>query len=360
MNGQGMLRTAACCALGLVAAAQGEVDRQQAELARNQRSLQQSRAEVERLLDLRLRHDLGLPADMSDRTFRPASPLTTEQVEKMNQELRDEDANTATLLERYEKLRAAVEQLRTDAAAKERSEQGRGTEVPAAGVAVPAGSGTRAKPSNHAPAPDAEAAKPEAPAAGERAPAPVPAASAPALPAGLDPLRAQIHGSTDHQRVAHALFKAGQALMDQAAHAAEQGQAAAAKELDDRGKDRLLRAIDELAPLLREKEPPFAALFCRGRCLELLFRHAERHDGLSPTGKSRDWQRREQEVRDPFLQIAARDLRKAGPRGESEVLGAWGKAAQSAIEHFRWMNLNAAYDATATIRALTWPGERDQ
>ena len=52
-------------------------------------------------------------------------------------------------------------------------------------------------------------------------------------------------------------------------------------------------------------------------------------------------------------------LRKVGARGETEVLGPWGKAAQTALEHFRWMNLNAGYDATALIDALTWPGEKD-
>ena len=64
------------------------------------------------------------------------------------------------------------------------------------------------------------------------------------------------------------------------------------------------------------------------------------------------------EVREPFLAISARDVRKTGERGEVEVLGAWGKAAQSAMEHFRWMNLHAGYDPRAAIEALTWPGER--
>jgi hypothetical protein len=35
-------------------------------------------------------------------------------------------------------------------------------------------------------------------------------------------------------------------------------------------------------------------------------------------------------------------------------------AAQAALEHFRWMNLHSAYDASAAIEALTWPGEKDQ
>jgi hypothetical protein len=83
----------------------------------------------------------------------------------------------------------------------------------------------------------------------------------------------------------------------------------------------------------------------RASCLELLFRHAERYEGLDPTTSARDWQRREQEVREPFLKITARDVRKTGARGETEVLGAWGLAAQTALDHFRWMNLHGNYDA---------------
>jgi len=148
--------------------------------------------------------------------------------------------------------------------------------------------------------------------------------------------------------------------MDRAAVAREQDQEAVAKELDDRGKERLRRALDELSPLLQQKEPPFDALFQQGKLLELLFRHSERNENLGPTTSARDWQRREQEVREPFLRIAARDVKKAGARGESELLGPWGMAAQTALENFRWINLHASYDARATIDALTWPGERQQ
>jgi hypothetical protein len=144
--------------------------------------------------------------------------------------------------------------------------------------------------------------------------------------------------------------------MDRADAARAQGQDAAAKQLDDRAVERLRRALDELAPLLQAKEPALEALFCQGRCLELLFRHAERHEGLSLQASARDYQRREQEVREPWLRMTTRDVRRTGARGETEVLGQWGMAAQAALEHFRWMNLHAAYDAHATIEALTWPG----
>jgi hypothetical protein len=172
----------------------------------------------------------------------------------------------------------------------------------------------------------------------------------------LDPLRAQIHGSKDHQRVAQSLFKAGQALMDRAVSLRAQGRAEAARELDDRGRERLLRAVDELQPLLQEKQPPFVSLFYLGRCRELLFRYSQRHEGLSLEASRRAFNQRAQEVRDPFLQISARDVSKGGESGDVETLGPWGQAAKTAMEHFRWMNINSRYDATAKIEALTWPG----
>jgi hypothetical protein len=268
-------------------------------------------------------------------------------MERMGQELRDADAETAVLAERLEKLRGVAELKKTEAEARARreAEERAFITVPVAGsgpvrsepVAATAGSSE----------PPRDAARPEVPE--------------PLLEVGaIDPLRTTIQGSTDHQRVANALFKAGQALMTRAASARHQGHLEIARQLDERGKDRLQRALDELKPLLESKEPPYEALFCRGRCLELLFRHSERHEKLSLTTSTRDYQRREQEVREPFLAITVRDKRATGQRGEVEVLGPWGLAAQSAMQHFAWTNQHAGYDAMTAIKALTWPGEKDQ
>jgi hypothetical protein len=351
---------------GTVAFAQSEQERAQAELARMQRQLQASRGEGDRLLDLRMRHDLGLPTDSGERTFRQAQPVSTEAMERMHQELRDQEAENLTLVERFEKLRTAVDQLRADAAAKQSAAQDPDavTVIPSVGSAPVRGPTPGQRPFPVA-EPEVDGAKD--PTAGPSTVARDVGLDPGMVHASLDAVQAQIHGSTDHLRVAHALFKAGQALMDRAVAARDragstkdQALLASAKELDERGKERLLRAIDELAPLLQPKDAPFEVLFCKGRCLELLFRHAERHEGLSLAGTPREWQQREQAVRDPFLMIAARDVTRSGTRGETEVLGAWGKAAQSAIEHFRWMNVNAAYDALPAIRSITWPGEKDQ
>ena len=346
----------AWCCIGLALAQGSDAERTQAEIGRVKRQLQQSRAEAERLHELRLRHDLGLPGDETERTFRPAAPIDTESMDRMSQELRDEDAQTATMLERYNKLRTAVDQLRADAEARAQREAAEQPSfvVPSAGapLTTPAANPPGAAPG---PEPALPVRSPQQPDPARQLPATEPVAVS-----SLDPMRATITGSTDHQRVAQALFRAGQALLERGAIAHEQGQLVVAKEFDDRGREKLQRALDELAPLLKQKEPSYEALFYQGRCLEQLFRYSERHEKLSMSTSALDYQKREQAVRDPFLRITARDVRKSGARGEVEVLGPWGMAAQTAMEHFRWMNLHAGYDATAAIQALTWPGENER
>ncbi len=348
------------CVAGVLAAQEGDA-KAAPELQRMQRQLQQNKTEVERLVEMRLRHDLGLPGEGDDSAFRAPAPVNTEDMERSRQELRDQDAANASLLERYNKLKSQADLLHADAEAQARSEA-KSHEF----VVVPPANSMQPRMRTDDPRAPFPVSSPPATPAGEGAPAAAPAvASAPpsrAVPTVfdivLDPIRGQIQGSSDHQRVAQALFKAGQALMDRADTAREQQQEEGARELDARAKERLVRAVDELAPLLEAKEPPFQALFYLGRTRELLFRMSQRYDGLSLANSTREYQRREQEVREPFLAISARDVRKTGERGEVEVLGAWGKAAQSAMEHFRWMNLHAGYDPRAAIEALTWPGER--
>ena len=333
---------------GALASAQ---ERQQSELGQLQGELRQRRAEEQRLLDIRQRHDLGLPGEeRDDRTFR-AAPVNTETMERMLKQKEDEESAAMVLNAEYEKLRAAVDQLKAAAEERMRAEAADHPlgVVPQAGVAVP----RTTQPGGNVPVQQSQAID----AGADRKPTEH-GAPEPVLPAPLDPIVTQIHGSNDHQRVATALFRSGQDLMRVAATARAQGHAATAKELDDRGRDKLVRAIAELEPLLAVKEPPFAALFYLGRSRELLFRYSERHEQLSPSGSSRDYARREQEVREPFLAITARDVERTGPRSDVDLLGDWGRAAQTAMTNFSWTNQHAAYDAMPTIKALTWPGER--
>jgi hypothetical protein len=330
--------------------AQGEAERS-SELSRTQRLLQQNRSEVERLIDARLRHDLGLPGDEADATQRSGPAPTTEAMERSRQELRDQDATTAQLLERYNQLKAAVEQLRTETAAQmdARQAEEQFVVVPTAGAAAPrqGASGTPRQ-------------APPAAAGPETAPAPEPPPPLPMIGVDLDPLRGQIHGSTDHLQVAHSLFKAAQMLMDRAATLRDQKQLAGAEVLDARAKEKLTRALDELAPLLEGKDPALPVLFYQGRCRELLFRLAERHEGLSLGRAPTEYQKREQQVRDPFLAVTARDVQKQGARGENEVMGMWGLAAQTAMDHFVWINRNASYMPKTPIGSITWSGEQER
>jgi hypothetical protein len=337
-----------------------ETDRQRVE-----RSLQQSKAEAERLLDLRLRHDLGLLTanglDASERAFVATTPATSEAIDRMQAQLREEAAATAVLRDSYERLRQAAEQARAAAeAAASAAAREPFVAVPAAGRPAPTRASRQRQEADAAARAGAGAplAMFEAPAApaGESSPAAI--ASAEGLPAAaglpkLDPVRAQIAGCNDHRRIAVALLKAGQALCDEAAARRAAGDDAGAMQLAGRAVERLRRAIEVLAPHANDKNASFETLFCQGRALELLFRHAERYDGLAPGSGDRAWEKREQEVRAPWLQIAARDVVKAA---DAEVLGPWGKAAQTALEHFRWTNLHGAYDAAATIDAIVWPG----
>jgi len=346
MNRRNLGPALAAALAGSLFAQQDADQRTHAEMARTQRELQQNRSDLERLIARRMQHDFGLPGEDDPANLRPATPVTTEARDRLLQEWRDQDAATASLAERYNKLRGMVDSLRADAVERAKAPRDDGfVVVPQAGTAQ--GSQQRR-------APVEAVDQPRAPAAGS------PPAPARDVLGERDPIRGQIHGSRDHLRVAQSLFKAGQALLDRAAEARAHGQTAAAVELDARAKERLVRALDELKPLLADKEPAFPALFFQGRCRELLFRLAERQDGLSLVTSAKDYQKREQEVRDPFVAISARDVSKTGTRGDVEVLGAWGMAAQAAVEHFRWMNLHGGYKPRTPIESLTWPGEKNQ
>jgi len=339
------------------AAAQGP-DEVRAELQRAQRDLQQMRSDGDALLDARIRYDLGLPPREDLATMRGDAPPTTPvAVERAQRELADADAATASLLGRFQKLRQQVEQLRAEAqqraAAQPKDEEW--ITVPVPGSAAPRhaprdGGPAGSQPAGSQPAgsqpagsqPDAEpGARPD----GEGAAAPL------RVVANLEPIKAQINGTDDHGLVAHALFKAGQALMDRADALRAQGHGDAADQADGEARQRLQRALDELQPVTTLATPAFADLFCLGKCRELLFRIAERRDGLSLRSDPKEYQRREQDVRDPFVAITARDV---VVHAGNEQPGPWGRAAQAAMDHFRWMNLHAGYAPKTDPKSITW------
>jgi hypothetical protein len=189
-----------------------------AELARLQRDLETRRADGDRLLELRIRHDLGLPIDEDVDCFRGDAPANPTPARTAERQLANEDAATAQLLARAKQLEEQVDRLKGEATsrAQQRHKDDEWLTMPVAGA--PMGSGQQ--PSGQQASGQQQGQPPAAPA-GETAP-PM------RVVQNLDPIRAQIDGSRDRPRIALALFKAGQALMDRAEALRQQGHAAAA------------------------------------------------------------------------------------------------------------------------------------
>lgn len=318
-------------------------DQLRGDLQRMQRELEQRRSESEQLLDERIRHDLGLPKSRDLEVFRAEVPATSPQIERARTSLDEEERSTANLLQRYERLAKEVERVR-ERKERELRQQRQAEEW----LTVPAPA------AEQRPVAPGRGPGPGVSVVGADARLPVPQAE-PQLRvvANLPPVKAQIQGSEDRSLVAQALFRAAQALVDRGRTLAQQGHAEAAAGCDAEAKQRLLRAIADLREVTAADDAALADLFWLGRCLELTFRIDERCNGLSLRKDARDYQRREQEVREPFLRITARDVVVVD---RAERLGTWGRAAQTAMEHFRWINLHGSFRPRIDLDSITWPG----
>lgn len=319
----------ATCSLPLAA----QTD-QAPELGRLQRTLQQSRGEVDRLLDLRMRHDLGLPVQDPGELFKPEGPVTGESLTRARAVLQNEEIATNNLLQRCERLKAQAAQLQADAKAQvEQSQQGEWVTVPRAGTATP-----------RQPQP-----RPPAPAAASEQPSEAPPPPVMAVLPNLGAPRGQIHGSKDHALVAAALYRAAEALIERGEQLRQHSQEALAKQCDDEAKDRFERALDALAAALEAQPNDFAVLFCKGKCLEQLFRLSERYDDLDLGRDAGQYQKRAFEVRAPWVAVQALDVGRDG-----KELGSWGRAAKTAIDHFEWINLNGGFKPRIPLESITW------
>lgn len=347
---------ALCACASLVAQRSGDPAREAAirqELERARAALQDKQAEADSLLDARARHDMGLggnePMPMPGGEVAPAQAAAP-ALERAQLQLSQEEAVTASLHLRFEKLRKEAERHAAEIAAR-RKETGGEPEW----VVVPlAGSHETAAAPSHVAQPatsndsHSEGAQRVHASDSHSAQDPVRIAS------NLQPIRARIDGSDDHGRVATALLRASQSLVDRADQLRAQGFGQAADEALDEAKARLSLAVEELQVDEKNKDT-FPCLFHLGRCRELLFRIAERREGLNAKDKPKEFQRREQEVRDAYVAITARDaVRKDG----KDELGPWGRAAQSAMDHFRWMNLHSGYTPKADPQSITWSSDR--
>lgn len=335
----------ACCAL----AAQDPVQIRM-EIDRMQRELQQAQGAGQDLLEARIRHDLGLPpiGDLPVLRTESGPSSTAPSIERAQLQLAQEESVTANLVGRYERLKQEVESLQREANARAQT-----VKVDDEWQVVPTQEPVRQAPQDvtshgqqpmtapprHVPArPDVETQKPTT-----------------QLVATLPPVRGHIDGSEDHGLVAQSLLRASQSLIARSDEMRAQGLVDAADQALDEAKDRLDRALVELAEVDAGKNPPFSHLFHLGRCRELRFRIAERRDGLDPKTKPKEYAQREQEVRDAYVAITARDVVR---RGEVEVLGPWGRAAQAAMDHFRWMNLHSGFAPKADPKSIRWANEK--
>ena len=351
-------RIVRCAVMSLVALpllAQGKSkDELRVELERAQRELQDRQVEADTLIDARLRYDLGVAAGpavtLPGGEIAPAA-TTAPALERAQLQLAQEEAVTANLLARFQRMRTEADRRGAEIAAQKRagSPDGEWIVVPLAGSQGGRDSGAHAQQSN---APQSvEPSMPHARPDGETAQT---AAAPVRIASNLQPIRAQIDGSDDHGLVATSLLKASQSLVDRADQLRAQGYLEAADEALDEAKARLSRAVEELQRDTKNKDS-FPHLFHLGRSRELLFRIAERREGLSAKDQPKDYQRREQEVRDAYVAITARDcVRKDG----KDELGPWGRAAQSAMDHFRWMNLHSGYRPKTDMDSITWPGQK--
>ena len=172
-------------------------------------------------------------------------------------------------------------------------------------------------------------------------------------PLALDPVKHHIEGSDDHHRVARALYRAGQGLVDRAETLRRHGRADAARLLEEQARERLMCAIVELEPVTSGEDAKLASLFYLSRCREMMFRIDERKGDLSLEKDRSEFQRRSEAVRKPLVLITAKTQGSQVPYEQR-----WFQAAKTALDHFRWMNLHASYDVTKKITELTWWGEK--
>ena len=336
-------------ALAAPSLAQGkDQDALRAELERCKRELQDRQAEADALVDARMRYDMGLGGEQVTMPGGEitANAATAPSIERAQLQLSQEEAVTANLHSRLARLQKEAERRRVDVASARRpaGNEPEWVVVPVAGSQT----ARQADAQTHA-APMGESAMPT----NRVTPSPSPAAEVRIAP-NLQPIRAQIDGSDDHGLVATSLLKASQSLVDRADQLRAQGFDKAADEALDEAKQRLQVAVEELQRDEKNKDS-FPHLFHLGRSRELLFRIAERREGLDARTQPKEYQRREQEVRDAYVAITAKDaVRKDG----QDELGPWGRAAQSAMDHFRWINLHGGYRPKIDPLTITWPGEQ--
>ncbi len=295
------------------------------ELERNQRKFAEIESRLQRLRELRLRHDMGLPV-RAEKYFK----LDEEQLEVVrdgvgHERLITEEAEVQRLSSHATALAEQCDAARRDlvarAAAQAKDPEGVEPILPRPGpssvhtpvIRIPkptttdhtSSHTTTSRPTELLPVPDKP--KPEE-------------------------FHKVISGSSNRSAVGRILLRSGEELLLRAAKA-EPEQAAA---LEARAKKLLQKAKNELQPLQESKKAALVDLYHLARCEEKLGNLAAA-DSL-------------------YAQIISKD-QTVGTDGK-EVYGKWGRAAQAAKSVLRWISDTGSWKPATDIEKIRWETDK--
>lgn len=311
-------------------AQQGPQDLQE-HLALLRQKLQSRQADEQHLLDLLARHNLGFSV-RGDHWFMLPVEDTGVPPDQAREQLRQYEAEIARLADR-------LDQLRTQQNLYPQTYQV-ATELP----------GSESPPA--VPLFDLGPVEPrtaEPPVAETPAAEPPVAETPPLEQSSTEGGATLIVGSTNRSAIAGSLYNVAAALMRDSKRLREWGRDEEARGLDEKARRRLELALRELETLVAGEEPAFVDLFYQGKCLEGLFYLDTLYGDLMSSGKSPDYARRFEAMRQPFLSIMARDVDPDG-----QTLGSWGQSAQTALRVIRWMGDFGNYEPAVPIDSIRW------
>ncbi|MCA8941290.1 MAG: hypothetical protein KDB80_01915 [Planctomycetes bacterium] len=288
------------------------------ELARREREFAESESRLQRLQELRVRLDLGLPV-RAERYFA----LDPEQ-----RELVRENGTERLLTEEKEVERLSVaattleEQL--DAATRSKSTD----DLDGALTSIPVDRGTDDLPMVSEPGSPIAQRAPSEPST--NVPMPFPFVDTDeAEETEQDPGQSRlIVGSANHSAVGRVMLRSGEDLLARAATA----EGEAATELQARAIKHLTDAKRELELVTKADDAELVDLYCLARCEEKLGNYAAA-DSL-------------------YAQIIARDQIDQ-PDG-TQTYGKWGRAAQASKSVLRWMQDTSGWTPAMDIEAIQW------
>lgn len=314
------------------ASAQDDVISLERRLQMLRERFQTRQTDEQRLLDLRIRHDMGLPVH-GDHYFVLPEDLAAMSGDQATEQLKNEEAEVSSLMDRLESLRTELGLRRKELPRSPDIAPGeRWISVPVVGSL-----------------PDTTWRSLESPQS--RSQAGLEEATG-ATPGPMDPeVLAVIRGSTNHSAVAGSLYSLAASLLRAARRLREEGRVEEARSLDEKARVRLEFALRELEPLVSVANPTLVDLFHQGKCLEERFNLDTRYTGLKDSRNSKVYAERYEAMRQPFLVIRSRDQSVVDG---NQRLGSWAQSADTALRLIQWMNDFGDYKPTIEIDSIQW------